>query len=190
MVSGCHQGRNSPDTDEPSLATTKSAIVDKPFVSGGKIEMQLDGGAYEVVAAADNHIRVRLTGNAGAAKTEVTASETSAKVDVSNTPKNFRATIEVPATTDLVAHLKGGVLALAPITGNKEVQSYGGEITIGVADPDQYSTVDATVKVGEIDAGAFGGSKSGMLQRFTWSGPGKYTLHADLGAGSLALKKK
>ena len=36
-------------------------------------------------------------------------------------------------------------------------------------------------------ASPFGGSKSGLLQEFTWSGSGKYTLRAHLGAGNLVL---
>jgi hypothetical protein len=60
----------------------------------------------------------------------------------------------------------------------------------GVGDPNDYSSVDASVKAGDIDAGVFGQSKSGLLQRVTWSGPGKYTLRANLGAGDLVLRSK
>ena len=58
------------------------------------------------------------------------------------------------------------------------------------ADPKEYSSVDATVKAGDINAGVFGGSKSGLFQQFKWSGPGKYTLRAHLGAGNLELQSK
>jgi hypothetical protein len=44
------------------------------------------------------------------------------------------------------------------------------------------------VKAGDLNATPFGGSKSGLMQHFTWSGPGKYTLRASLGAGNLQLK--
>jgi hypothetical protein len=46
------------------------------------------------------------------------------------------------------------------------------------------------VKAGDLDASPFGGSKSGLLQEFTWSGDGKYTLRAHLGAGNLVLSSK
>src|SRR5262249_17941597 len=151
------------------------------FVSAGKITMDLDGGSYVVRAAADNHIRVTLTGNTGNTRSDVTARATDASVQVTDTPRNFRATIEVPSAADLVVHFKGGELVMEPITGNKDVQSYGGDIRIGVGNPDDYSSVDASVKAGEIDASAFGGSKSGLLPHFTWSGHGKYSLRADLG---------
>ncbi len=133
--------------------------------------LQLDGGTYEVRSAADDRIRVTLSGNTGYANVELTANRTQADVTVKDTPhNNFRATIEVPKAADLVIRLSGGDLMMAAITGNKDVESYGGDITIAVGDPNDYSNVDASVKDGDIDAGVFGGSKSGLLQHFTWSG--------------------
>ena len=49
-------------------------------------------------------------------------------------------------------------------------------------------TVDAAVKVGNLNAGPFGDSGSGVSPHLKWSGPGKYTLRASLGAGNLELK--
>jgi hypothetical protein len=165
-------------------------VTDKPFVAGGQIEMQLDGGGYEIQASADNHIRVTLSRYVGNAKAEVTANGTRAEVKVTDTPHgNFHASVEVPKTTDLVVRLTGGELAVGAIAGNKDMESYGGNMTIAVGNSDDYSSVDASVKAGNIDAGVFGGSKSGLLQHFTWSGHGKYTLRANLGAGNLVLRK-
>ena len=190
LASACHPAADSADAGEASATATKSVVADKPFVAAGKINLDLDGGSYVVRTAADNHIRVTLTGSTGNAKTEVTARETDATVQVKDTPRNFRATIEVPSVADLVVRFKGGELVMEPIAGNKDVQSYGGEIKIGIGSPDEYSSVDASVKIGEIDASAFGGSNSGFLPHFTWSGKGKYTLRADLAAGSLSLRSK
>jgi hypothetical protein len=190
LASACHPARDSADAGDTSASAAKSVVADKPFVAAGKVNLELDGGAYVVRTTADNHIRVVLTGNAGNAKAELTGDETAATVQVKDTPRNFRATIEVPPVADLVVHFKGGELVMEPITGNKDVQSYGGEIKIGIGSPDEYSSVDASVKVGEIDASAFGGSNSGFLPHFTWSGKGKYTLRANLAAGSLSLRSK
>ena len=190
LVYACHPARESADAGDTSAPAAKSVVADKPFVAAGKINLELDGGSYVVRTTADNHIRVALTGNTGNAKAELTADETAATVQVKDTPRNFRATIEVPPVADLVVHFKGGQLVMDPIAGNKDVQSYGGEIKIGIGNPDEYSSVDASVKVGEIDASAFGGSNSGFLPHFTWSGKGKYTLRANLAAGSLSLQSK
>ena len=170
-------------------AQTKTTATEKPFASGGKIDMQLSGGSYEIRPAASNHIRVTLGGNPGNAKVDLTTSSTHADVKVKDTPgNNFQATIEVPRAADLVVRLTGGNLVIAAITGNKDVESYAGNVQIAVGDPKEYSSVDATVKAGDINAGVFGGSKSGLFQQFKWSGPGKYTLRAHLGAGNLELR--
>jgi len=172
-------------------AQTKANTTEKPFASGGKIDMQLAGGSYEIRPAAGNHVRVTLSGNTGNAKVDLTTSGTHADVNVKDTPRNnFQATIEVPKAADLVVRLTGGNLVIAAITGNKDVESYGGNVQIAVGDPKEYSSVDAAVKAGDINAGAFGGSKSGLFQQFKWSGPGKYTLRAHLGAGNLELRSK
>ncbi len=184
-ASACHQAQNRADSIE------KAVVAEKPFVAGGSIDMQLDGGDYEVRPAADNHIRVTFSGNTGNAKVELTADGMHAGVQVKDTPhSNFQAIIEVPRAADFVIRLTGGNLVTAPITGNKDVESQGGNIKIAVGDPNDYSNVDTSVKAGDIDAGVFGGSKSGLFQHFTWSGPGKYTLRANLGAGNLVLRSK
>jgi hypothetical protein len=190
LAFACHSARDSAEAGDTSASAANSVVADKPFVAAGKINLELDGGSYVVRTTADNHIRVALTGNTGNAKAELTVDETAATVQVKDTPRNFRATIEVPPVADLVVHFKGGQLVMDPIAGNKDVQSYGGEIKIGIGNPDEYSSVDASVKVGEIDASAFGGSNSGFLPHFTWSGKGKYTLRANLAAGSLSLQSK
>ena len=184
-ASACGQAQNGADTIE------KPIVTEKPFVEGGHIAMQLGGGDYEIRSAAGNQIRVTLSRNISDAKVELKTSGTHADVNVKDTPhNNFHATIEVPKAADLVIRLTGGNLTIAEITGNKDIESYAGDIKVAVGDPNEYSSVDASVKAGDIDAGAFGGSKSGLLQRFTWAGHGKYKLRASLGAGNLALRSK
>lgn len=171
-------------------AQNKAAATEKPFASGGRVNMQLDGGNYEVRPAPDNRIRVTLSGKTGSARVELTTSGTRADVKVKDTPhNNFQATIEVPKAADLVIRLSAGNLTMAAITGNKDVESYAGNVEIAVGDPNDYSSVDASAKAGDINAGVFGGSKSGLFPHFTWSGHGKYTLRAHLGAGNLELRK-
>jgi hypothetical protein len=164
---------------------------EKPFVSGGRIAMYLEGGDYEVRPAADNHIRVTLSGNIGNAKVELNTNGTHADVTVKDTPhNNFHAIIEVPKVADLSIRLSAGNLVVAAITGNKDIESHAGNAEISVGDPNDYSSVDASVMAGNIDADAFGGSKSGLFRHFKWSGRGKYTLHAHLAAGNLELRSR
>jgi hypothetical protein len=172
-------------------AQHQASVTEKTVAAGGKIMMQLDAGNYTVRPGADNRIRVTLSGTTGSAKVDLTTDNSQANVSVKDTPRNnFQATIEVPSPADIVIRLSAGNLIMAAIAGNKDVQSTAGNVEIAVGDPNDYATVDASVKAGDIDAGAFNGSRSGLFQHFTWSGRGKYTLRASLGAGNLVLRSK
>jgi hypothetical protein len=170
--------------EQPPVTT-----ADKPFAAAGSIEMQLDGGDYIIRAGADEHIRVSFAGNYGNAAADLKTSGTHANLAIRDTPhNNFRATVEVPATADLTIHLTGGNLEIAAIAGNKDIDSTAGNVGISIPNSNDYGAVDAAVKVGNLDAGPFGNSGSGLSPHLKWSGPGKYTLRASLGAGNLELK--
>ena len=175
--------------DHTSGKTGTPLTADKAFTTGGRIEMQLESGSYQVRSSTDNHVRITTDEHIGDASVAVTIDGTSARVQTKDTPNKFRATIEVPATADLVIHLTAGELVVDAITGNKDINSNAGDIRVAVGNPDDYASVDATLKAGDINASAFGGSKSGLMPHFTWSGPGKHTLRADLGAGNLVLRR-
>ena len=97
----CHGGTNS-EAETAAPATTP--VADKAFVTDGKITLDLDGGGYEIKAAADKHIRVAT--NSATAAVDVTINGSQADVKVKNTPhSNFRATVELPAATDVVIHM-------------------------------------------------------------------------------------
>ena len=176
---------------EQQQMAPEKAVAEKPFTAGGNIDIQLDGGDYTLRAAADNTIRVAFAGNTGNARAELTVDGSRATVGVKNTPNNnFHASIEVPREANLVVHLGGGNLAIAGITGDKDINSGAGNVEIAVADPEEYSNAEGSVKAGDIDAGAFGKSASGLNPQFSWQGHGKYKLRASLGAGNLIVKRK
>jgi len=163
--------------------------ADKPFAAAGSIEMQLDGGDYIIRADPDDHIRVSFAGNTGNATADLSATGTHANLTIKDTPhSNFRATIELPGTADITVHLTGGNLEIGAITGNKDIDSKAGNVTITIPNTNDYGAVDAAVKVGNLTGGPFGDSGSGLSPHLTWSGPGKYKLHASLGAGNLEMK--
>jgi hypothetical protein len=166
-------------------------VTEKPFVSGGKIEIQLSAGSYTVRSGDGNAIRVTLGGNVGTTKVDVTTNDAQASVSVKETPNNnFQATIEVPKGADLVVRLTAGDLKVEAIDGNKDIESNAGNVDIVTGDSSDYASVDASVKAGDLNAGAFGESQSGLFRSFTWSGKGKYTLRARLMAGNLTLRAK
>ena len=168
-----------------------AAVTEKPFAAGGRIEMQLGAGSYTVRPARGGVIRVTLGGNAGTTRVDVSTADTRATVLVQDTPrKNFEATIEVPQTADLVIRLAAGDLKVEAIGGNKDVESNAGNVDIVTGDSQDYASVDASVQAGDINADAFGESRSGLFPKLTWSGKGKYTLRARLIAGNLTLRRR
>jgi hypothetical protein len=181
---------STPKSQEQPIAADR-AVAEKPFAPGGNIDLQLDGGDYTVGASSDNHIHVFFGGNSGGATADVNVDGQRANVAVKNTPhSDFRASIELPSSSNIAIHLSGGNLRIEGITGNKDINSGAGNVEVAIADPNDYSTADGSVKAGDIDASAFGKSASGLNPHFVWQGPGKYTLRATLGAGNLLLKKK
>ena len=163
--------------------------TEKPFASGGKIEMQLEGGNYEIRPATGDQIRVSFKGNYEGATSDVAINGTQATVSVKNTPhSNFNAILEVPKTVDVKIHLAAGNLEMAALTGNKDIDSGAGNMEISVGNPQEYGSVDASNKAGNLEASPFGKSDSGLMKHITWAGTGKYTLRASLGAGNLELK--
>jgi len=165
-------------------------VAEKPFVAGGNIEMRLDSGNYAIRPAASDQIRVSFGGNAGSASAELFGNGSLATVAVKDAPlNNFHATIEVPKTSNLTIHLKAGNLEVGAITGDKDVTSTAGNVEIAVGDASAYASADGSVTAGDIDAGAFGKSASGINPHFEWTGQGKYKLHASLGAGNLVLRR-
>jgi hypothetical protein len=163
--------------------------ADKPFAAAGSIEMQLASGDYSIRPDSDEHIRVSFAGNIGNAVADLGTSGSHANLEIRDTPhSNFRATVEVPAAANLTIHLTAGNLDVAAITGNKDIDSHAGNVTISIPNSSDYGTVDAAVKVGNLEAGPFGDSGSGLSRHLKWSGQGKFTLRASLGAGNLRLK--
>src|SRR4051812_45211392 len=139
--------------------TVAEKVTEKLFVPGGRIELWLTAGDFDVRASPDNRIRVTLTEKIGNTKVELTASGKQGKVVLRDTPTNhFSAVIQVPQTADLMIRMWAGELSVMGVTGNKDVDSKAGEIKMAV-DPNSYAKVDASVSVGDLSAGPFGGAK-------------------------------
>jgi hypothetical protein len=189
---GSESPRTQAETQPQSQVEGSAKVTEKPFASGGKIEMQFEAGSYTVRPGDGDAIRVTLGGNVGAAKVDVTTGAgTQASVSVKETPNNnFQATIDVPKSADLVIRLSAGDLKVEAIGGNKDIESNAGNVDIVTGDSSDYASVDAAVKAGDINAAPFGESQSGLFRSFTWSGKGKYTLRARLLAGNLTLRVK
>jgi hypothetical protein len=101
----------------------------------------------------------------------------------------FRVTIDVPARTDLTVRLSAGNIGIEGITGDKDINSWAGNVDVEVKNRDEYRSVDASVTAGDLNASAFDTKMGGLFRSFSWKGPGKYTLEVRLTAGNLRLAK-
>lgn len=169
-------------------AQTSSNPAEKDFVSGGRVAITLESGAYEVRASSDSRIHVRWN-EASGARVKLTTNGKSADLRVENTPHhNFHATIEVPALTDLRVRLTAGDLRVSGIKGDKDIEANAGDLNISVGSSSDWGDVDASVIAGDLHAPAFQAAKGGLFRSLNWKGPGKYKLHIHLMAGDVNLR--
>lgn len=168
--------------------STGSPVV-KDFVSGGKVEIELESGGYDIQPSADNRIRVRWNEASGkGVKVKLTADGKSAVLKVEDTPNHFHATIEVPAETDLRIHMTAGALTVSGIRGDKDIDGNAGDVIVDVGKSRDWGQVDASVTAGDLSAPAFAASTGGLFRSLHWKGPGKYRLRVSLTAGSVNLR--
>jgi hypothetical protein len=173
------------------LAQTPGRVEQK-FAPGGRIKLELGGGDYEVHAGADDRIMVTYTTENEKDMKNVDARISTftgaAKVQVHGPHNNFHVTIEVPARSDLHLRLLAGDIRIGGIEGNKDLMSHAGDMAVEVGRPEDYGSVAASIKAGDLNAPAFRVSKGGLFRSFSHHGTGKYTLRAHLGAGDLTLR--
>jgi hypothetical protein len=74
------------------------------------------------------------------------------------------------------------------VAGDKDLELTGGDLTIQVRNPEDYSRVDLSVKFGDISGVQFGNPKGSVGSSVQKDGNGKYRLHAHVMAGDLVLK--
>jgi hypothetical protein len=167
--------------------------IERAFVRGGRIVMDLSAGAYTIRGGAADTIRVRWETrdprDMSSVRTDIAVSGTNATIRTRGPKNNFRVDVDVPAVTDIQLELSAGELLFRGVEGNKSVSMWAGEVTMEVGDAQMYRRVDLTVRAGEIQAIPFGGTRGGLLRSFRWDGNGKYTIIAKLFAGEVRLVK-
>jgi hypothetical protein len=163
------------------------------FHAGGKLRMYLQSGDFRIIGGDGDKITVRLSGGnahrAGDLRVQLEGSNDNANLTVSGGPTNdLEVTIEVPRKTGIFLRMPAGNLELHHIVGDKDVELHAGEMIIDVVDASEYSSVDASVYSGGLEASPFGESHGGLFRSFHKEGNGRYRLHAHVGAGDLTLQ--
>ena len=102
---------------------------------------------------------------------------------------NLEIRIEVPHRTSLRLHMGAGEVTVNNLEGDKDIDLYAGQINIATGDTGDYSSVDASVAIGEVKASAWGVDKGGFFRSFTrTTAGGQYRLVAHVLTGEIDLQ--
>src|SRR5579864_4435630 len=160
------------------------------FVSGGKVRMDLCSSGIEVIGKDSDALHVEYdSGRGHDVKVRIQVSGDRADLSVRNCPNNnFQVRIEIPKSSELYVRMLAGQLDVRDVTGDKDVALSFGQLNVDLGKAEQYAHVDASVNSGQLNAAAFNVDKGGLFRSFSQSGPGKYRVHAHVGAGQLDLR--
>ena len=172
-----------------------SDSLERPFVSNGRLRMDLSAGDYRIAGTKSDRIRLEWSvQDAGQlSRVRIRADVRGADATIStDSPNNsrFKVLIQVPTQADLYVRLTAGDLRVESIRGNKDIELHAGDVDIDVGRPEDYRHVDASVWAGDLTAAPFHVYKGGLFRSFDWNGNGTYRLHAHLKAGDLRLFSK
>lgn len=163
--------------------------VEAKFVAGGRIRMDLCSSGIRIVGTDESSVRVSHHPERDDVRVRLQISGDRADLRVAGCPhNNFQVRIEIPKSSALYVRMFAGQLDVEDVTGDKDVELSFGQLNLDVGKTEQYAWVDASVNSGQIDALAFGVNKGGLFRSFDQRGPGKYRLHAHVGAGQVDLR--
>ena len=169
-----------------------SGELERPFVSNGRVTMDLSAGEYCITGRPDARIRMEWSVRRGQlsdvrSQAEVRGQEAVISTDGPGGGGSLRARIQVPMRADLHIRMTAGELHIEGVEGNKDIAMHAGELHVDVGRPDDYQRVEASVWAGEVDAQAFGVSKGGLFRSVDLRGDGSYRLDVSLKAGEVRL---
>ena len=175
---------------DANVNETGKSPMEAKFVSGGKVRMDLCSSGIEVIGKDADALRVEYdSGRGNDVKVRIQVSGDRADLSVRNCPNNnFQVKIEIPKSSELYVRMLAGQLDVRDVTGDKDVALSFGQLNLDIGKAEQYAHVDASVNSGQLNAAAFNVDKGGLFRSFSQSGPGKYRVHAHVGAGQLDLR--
>ncbi|HEY2820166.1 MAG TPA: hypothetical protein VGJ06_03910 [Candidatus Acidoferrum sp.] len=195
VMAGALPGRPVPS---PQTHLSVSDIYTHPFEVDlpydQKLSLDLRSGDYKVVGSTAEKVSVRTTGDRAEKGREVSLTfkhmNNHAELRMTGGPINNGPSIliEIPKASNLTVRLPFGDLNIEGVSGDKDVELHAGDLNIEVGNPADYAHVDASVNAGDLSAGPFGETKDGLFRSFEKTGPGRYRLHAHVGAGDLNLR--
>jgi hypothetical protein len=174
-------------------AGSSANSIERNFAPGGKVTMQVSAGQYHIRPGASGD-RIRLQWSA--AKPE-DMSKAQVKLEIRGTEavisargaRDLRVDIEVPESVHIYANVGKGDIDIRDIDGDKDIRCRSGDITIHGSGTG-YSRADLSVRLGDIEAPAFGVSKGGLWRSGHWQGNGKYSLNLRACLGSITVLER
>lgn len=193
---------DSPDATSPrrklDAAKPEPVVREAAFDAGGVIIVDANVGDVRVEPAEDGHVRLVITSrkfdDAAAAPhwiREFAVNGSQAKI-VLEMPKHgnhdFEVTLYVPKRSDLRLNLEVGDLTIEGITGNTDAEVGVGDLHMTVPDAHAYRAVAMSVRIGDVDAKAFGLEPSGFLGKSVKGefNTGSYRLKLHTGIGDVS----
>lgn len=163
------------------------------LASGANLRLHLHDGDFSVVGSDSEKISIHVAGKdiqlAKNIKIQLKRSDGTVDFTLSHVPKQeLQVTIAIPRSTNLYARMRGGDLSVQGVAGDKDIELTGGNLTVQVGSPEDYSHVDLSVRFGDVSGTQFGDPKGWLGNSVRKDGNGKYRLHAHVMAGDLVLK--
>ena len=184
----------------PACSSEKTTVSERgvphfeaPIASGASIALYIRSGEIRILGTDSDRLTVDISGknrdNIEDLRYNLKSSFRRTELHVFGGPRNdLTIEVHIPRASELYARIPFGDVTIKQVTGSKDVELHAGDLTIEVGNPADYSRADASVNAGDLQAGPFGESHSGLFRSFSKSGSGKYTLHAHIGAGDLTLQ--
>ena len=203
-LSACAQPGGTEDAARQKLDLLKPAplVLTKDLGSGGALVLDMNVGEVRVLRNQEAH-RIELKIQPERFEDEARVSGWVRRFEVSgehaaidlNLPKGgnhhgAEVTISIPVETSLKLDLGIGELIVEDIRGDKDLHVGIGELTVAVENPAEYGPVEASVKIGDVEASGFGLTESGgFFRTVKMETRRSYRLRAHVGIGDLILKQ-
>ena len=163
------------------------------FAGGKFLRLHLHDGDFKIVGSETNSIHITATGKkvgeAHKIKFDFSRIGDTVSLRLSHVPKNhLQVTIAIPRDSNLFARMRGGDLSVEGVTGDKDLKLTGGDLSIQVGNPQDYSHVNLSVRFGDVSGSQFGDPKGWIGNSVKREGAGKHELLAHVFAGDLILK--
>ena len=173
---------------------TCAAPFSVPLDNGSALSIEARSSEVEIVGGDAGTVRVscRLdrSDEAGDVQLSFSSSRNASQLRVTGGPtNNVHVHIEVPQRTDLRLRMLAGAVRVRQVTGNKDLELTAGEIRVSPVLPADYSSVDATVRIGDLQVPSMGVNKGGFFRTVSKeNAPGQYKLRAHITTGSIRLE--